>query len=166
MFREPPQAPTGVGCCEMVSTVALCFLTLPETQQGWLPRLLRLHDQGSPSCQSPGSTPLLSPDSPSGKTQPQDPHRPPLRSAPAPACSSPPRSLAGPPPHINKFGRQFWLASSKATEAQRKAGLCPGLNLSTWGSDGEQGPVYKRSWSQTPFAWPPSQGQRVRPSIL
>lgn len=58
-------------------------------------------------------SPSLFPDSPSGKPNPQDPHRPPRRSAPAPACSSPPRSLAGPPPHPNKFGRQFWSASSK-----------------------------------------------------
>lgn len=106
LVQRTSRAPTGVGCCEMVSTAALCFLILPETQQGWLPRLLRLHDQGSPSCQSPGSTPLLSPDSPSGKTQPPGP--PPT---PTPVCSCPcllfPTSIPCWPPTPHQ---QIWEA--------------------------------------------------------
>ena len=59
-----------------------------------------------PAANLQGPLPFSSLTPGQGKPNPQGPHLPLPQSAPSPACSSPPGSLAGPPPHP----QQIWEA--------------------------------------------------------
>lgn len=118
------------------------LLSSPKTLQGQLPRLLQLHRQGSPSCQTPRPPPppLWAP-SP-GELYPREcpvTHR--AHPCLPQTCLFFP--TLGPMLSPDNFGRWIWLLSLEGTEAQGKADIYPGLNSFHVGSG--DGAVHKRS---------------------